>query len=261
MTELTPSLCKNCGNPVSDNFCSHCGQKTIVERFTVKTSLNHFWSTIFNIDRGLWYTIKMMTVNPKKVFDDYLSGNTIRYMHPFRFAIILLTVQTFLMITTGVYEEIQDSIGNATGQEPNELSAKITTFTQAHTHIIIALTIPFLALGAKWLFRSSHYNFAEHLIIQSFAYGQVVLIGILTLPFQIYMNNLPLEIRFLSVLLSIAYLTYVYISTFRQKVILVLLKTVVVFTIWFIGMMLTTTIIGGVYGAYLYFEDPSLFNK
>ncbi len=260
MEELTESTCKNCGESLSNAYCPNCGQKVLHDRITIRTSLSQFWASVFNVEKGLWFTLKMMMINPKKVFDDYLSGNRLKYMHPFRFAIILLTIQTFLMLSTGLYEDIQQSVSQASGQKVNALQQGVTEFINMHMNLIIAFSIPFLALGTKLLFRSAKYNYAEHLVMQSFAYGQVVAIGIVTLPLQFFLKDLPIGFRLISGLLSIGYLTYVYISTFQQRPVLVLLKTIVVFFFWFIGMMIISMIVGGVYIFVRYQQDPTLFS-
>ena len=85
MTELTTTNCKNCNQPVEKNFCENCGQKKIEgKNYGKKKPKSFFGATVFNLDKGMWYTIKMMFVDPKKVINDYVGGNTIKYMHPFR---------------------------------------------------------------------------------------------------------------------------------------------------------------------------------
>ena len=75
------------------------------------------------------------------------------------------------------------------------------------------------------------------------------------------MNDLPVWVRFTTMLIAIAYLTYVYLRTFEDKALLTFFKTVLVFTIWFIGMMSITTIVGITYLIVQYQQDPTIFSK
>ena len=72
------------------------------------------------------------------------------------------------MISFGITEEIQKSLGTTANTNKADFMKDFMLFINTNMHLIIAATIPFLALGTKWLFRSAHYNFAEHMVLQSF---------------------------------------------------------------------------------------------
>ncbi len=255
------STCISCGSTFLENYCQHCGQKLINDRITVKRSLQQFWATMFNVDKGLWFTIKGLFVNPRAVFNQYISGGTNRYVHPFRFAIILITVQTFLLVSSGLYRNIQVNFSVMMEQEVNPLQGILMAFVNSHMHLLIAASIPALAFGSRLFFGSKKYNFAEHLVIQSFAYGQVVFIGILTFPIQYYLQGESMLFQFVSAGFTIVYLTYAYFSVFKQNVLLVLLKTIFSFVFWVIGLVLITGVSSFIYMYFLYQTNPALFES
>lgn len=79
--------CLNCGHPFddTDKFCSNCGQKSKLERLTVKLFLAEFFNSFFGIDSKIKRTIRKTITKPGIVAKDFIEGKRQEYINPFRF--------------------------------------------------------------------------------------------------------------------------------------------------------------------------------
>ncbi|MGB3077308.1 MAG: hypothetical protein WBB36_18420, partial [Chitinophagales bacterium] len=66
--------CKNCGHPVKDLYCGHCGQKLILDRIT----FGYLWSELFHffthIEHGFIFTSFKMLTAPGKTVSAFIDG-------------------------------------------------------------------------------------------------------------------------------------------------------------------------------------------
>lgn len=79
--------CKNCGKEFSGNFCPHCGQSATIEKINLPNFIEEFSSTVFQVNRGLPFTIKELFVRPGHAIRDFIEGKRKKYFKP-----ILLTL-------------------------------------------------------------------------------------------------------------------------------------------------------------------------
>lgn len=84
--------CTDCGQPVSGNFCAHCGQPTHVHR-----SLLHLGEEllhgVMHFDGRIWRTVPLLVVNPGRLTREWVEGKRSRYVSPlglFLFTIFLM---------------------------------------------------------------------------------------------------------------------------------------------------------------------------
>ena len=80
--------CKNCGTAFSGNYCPHCGQKHLSDRYTLRKLLWEAWAVVTNVEQGFWYTTKTLFLNPALIITDYIKGKTKPYYNPLRYLII-----------------------------------------------------------------------------------------------------------------------------------------------------------------------------
>ena len=74
--------CKNCGNIVEGEYCNHCGQRSNVGRITLSSLLNELTESIFQIDRGFFYTLTQLFARPGKSIREYLNGKRRKHFKP-----------------------------------------------------------------------------------------------------------------------------------------------------------------------------------
>ena len=254
---ITHQSCKSCNTEYSGIFCPSCGQKLITKRFTVRDGVSNLFGVVLNFDRGLWPTLIGLITKPGKVIRDYLSGITIPYYHPFRFIFLMLSISVILMTFTGIYDYIQGDFSESfTGQRIPETTQILIGVMNSYMNILISLSVPILAFGSWLFFRKQGYNYAEHLIITSYAYGLTVFLGVIFIPIYYISKNLYVALSSLSLLISISFFIYVYISLFKGNVVLTILKAIGAFIVWMIGFTALMLVLFMAYADYRASVDP-----
>ena len=99
---------------------------------------------------------------------------------------------------------------------PPKLNEAITIFNQLvlkYYHIFQIVKIPFFALATFWLFGKKIFNYAEHLIINSFIIGMTTFLFIVIYPITLIL------MKAFTVLLTITiiYMFVAYILVFEEK--------------------------------------------
>jgi len=240
-------ICKNCNTDYEGIFCPACGQKLINKRYTIREGASQVVGMVFNFDRGLWPTIYGLIAHPGKVLSEYLGGITVKYYHPFRFLFLMLTISVLLMASLGINEYLQGEYATKISGHPiPEPMKEIISLFNAYNHLLLASSMPMLAF-ASWLFyRGKGYNYAEHLIIVSYAFGVTVFLGLLTIPVYLFDKELYAWISSGSLLITLIFFTYIYLSLFKGGRVAVFFKSLGVYLIYAILFgILTTSILGG----------------
>jgi len=84
-------ICKNCEEPVQQNFCSNCGQKTKVDRINLSNLVSDLMEDVFQLNRGLFFTIRELFIRPGEMITGFLEGHRKNYFKPIAYAIVLST--------------------------------------------------------------------------------------------------------------------------------------------------------------------------
>lgn len=218
--------CKSCGIALQGKFCSGCGQKHITERITVRRIFTELFASLTNLEKGFWYTFKMLLLNPGVVVRHFIQGNTVRYYSPLRYLLLWITISVGLSLFTGLYDQQQAAMQEMTGysqknevaEKQREVQQQIQAEVRKYLTVLPLLILPFMGLASYWMFRRRGQNYAEHLVLNAFAYGQTTAIGIplmlLVLVFPVLLPYLFFKI----ILLSVAYYAYLYRSFFRIRI-------------------------------------------
>lgn len=254
-------LCKTCNAKLHGRFCYFCGQRTLAGRFTLKSSMSSFFSVIANVDKGLWHTIIWMFTKPQVLLRDCLNGATVKYFHPFRYLFLLLTIQVFIMVSVIDMESITlGLLESSIDANQMEMQKKWMHFVYSYNHLIIASSIPFLALAYWIVFGVKKYNYGEQLIVTAYSYGQIVVIGIFLSFFYLLEGNV-FAIGAGSIFLTVTYLFYVNLKFFQGKWWSVFLKTVLAFLIYIILFLIVGLVLGLTYMLYKATTDPEFVNQ
>ena len=87
--------CEDCGRPVLDQYCGHCGQKRVEPPKTVRALLGELFASYFNCESKLWRSLWVLVRHPGMLTVEYFRGRRTRYFGPIR---LYLTV-SFLFFT------------------------------------------------------------------------------------------------------------------------------------------------------------------
>ena len=243
--------CKNCSTEFDGHYCSNCGQKYIDQRFKLKDSIAWAFHSIFNFDKGFLHTSKEMLLHPGKVVHEFLDGITIRYAHPFRFIFIWASLAAILGVWAGTFEDTGLAMNQAMGvdDEAIQRSKKIQSFMGQYMSFVMLLMIPLYAFWSFKIFKSKGYNYAEHLIANSFAMSSSIMIGIpLTIVYGL--NSHVEYINYINFAIGAFVISRIYSQVFKTnwigafaKYLFTLILTVLSFGIIMVIVIIVVSII------------------
>ncbi len=176
--------CKNCGHPVESNFCSHCGQRTSIDRFNSRYIFQKFLDT-FDFDRGFLRSVFESMMRPGRAVREYIDGKRVNFYNPIKLFLITGTVATLISVRYGLFEgDTGDSalleFLNLPDQEGYyHYSAKYFTFFSMDA-------LPFFALFSWVFFRFTKINFIENLVMNIYVAGGQFVLNCLYSPILIF---------------------------------------------------------------------------
>ncbi|MCZ4409709.1 DUF3667 domain-containing protein [Cryomorphaceae bacterium 1068] len=150
-----------------------------VKRITMKQIL-HSAVEAFNIERGGIYTIKQLFTNPGATVLDYLGANRYHYVPPFRILIVTTALALFLIglaeftqqastdFTQGYSESVADKGGNP--EEAKVSVLRLLGEVQGYFNLILWTFIPFTALFTWLMNLKRKFNYAEHIVFQTYMF-------------------------------------------------------------------------------------------
>ena len=98
--KVSTENCLNCGEVLTGQHCSHCGQRATVRVLSMWGMLRDLLGDITNFDSRFWRTLLPLAFRPGVLTQDYLRGRRASYTPPFRMYLIL-SVAFFLLATLG----------------------------------------------------------------------------------------------------------------------------------------------------------------
>lgn len=159
--------CKNCNTTFEGNYCNNCGQSKGEKRFKLSNLLSTFVHGFYHVHGGIFFTTKELFIQPATMLRGYISGKRVEYVNPFTYLVLVCLIGGFLYQTAEIPKHISDII---------LASSETIKFTGKHLSYRILLTIPLYAIMSSIIYKSFKYNFAEHLIINTFLMCQTMII-------------------------------------------------------------------------------------
>ncbi|HOP44129.1 MAG: DUF3667 domain-containing protein [Flavobacteriales bacterium] len=175
--------CLNCDGPLNGPYCPDCGQKRDLPDFTWHFLLQELPASLFQVDRGIWYTIRQLFTRPGHAIRDYLAGKRVRYFRPISLLVLSAGLYGFL----GLFLDME-----LPGLKMDDAQMKVIEVINRHYALVELVLLPFIAFGTWLFFRRSGYNFVEHLVLNAFLGAQRVIVTLALLPAMFAMNGSPL---------------------------------------------------------------------
>lgn len=203
--------CLNCKTTYEGKFCSECGQKSETKRFTFQKITNDTFTTITNTDKGFFFNLKNLTLNPGKSINNYLDGKRKQVYNPFSYA--LLSIGLFLFVDHYYKFSIFRSFNNPDSKikdmavDTFNFGQQIGYFIRKYLKFFYLLNIVYLSL-MTWLILRKR-NFIEHLVSNAFIIGHAVIITTLFIPLYktpIFFN--PITFTSIAILMYFTYKDY-----------------------------------------------------
>ena len=181
------TICKNCNHTFEGKYCNRCGQAAN----TPDLSLHYIWHDIqhgiFHFDNGIFYTIKQLLKRPGHSIREFINGKRIHHFKPLSLVVVLATFYGLL------YHYLID---NPFGAEPINADGNLIQFYQkairwnldhfAYTALLLVLTT---TMASYWVFKKQGYNLAEHLVLNLYYRGLVLVVALLLFPVLFIVYN------------------------------------------------------------------------
>tara|TARA_B100000965_G_C19502438_1_gene718081 strand:- start:242 stop:988 length:747 start_codon:yes stop_codon:yes gene_type:complete len=210
--------CKNCSNPVENNFCSYCGQSVKVERLKTKNLTQDLIHEVFQLNHGIVFTFLMLFKKPGYYITSYLEGKRKALFKPISYVFMLSTLYYLVSYYSGGHTYINDFIlgfKNA-GESNDEVSNEFLSWFAEHFAYTSLMLIPLQAVATLIAFRKSGFNFMEHIVINAYITGQQAIIYALFVALG-SIFNVEYLLSAISSLFAVCYAFYVFISMFKAK--------------------------------------------
>jgi len=174
--------CLNCSEALNDPYCQHCGQKSISPGITFQETISDFLSTNFSIDGPIWSTLRLLVLNPGRLFREFIGGKRKSYYKPIQFFIV--TTIVYLAYTElidydplkGEFQQTARSENQKAFLNLGEQAARLMVKNISNFLFLLATSI---ALSWK-MFEWKKGTLAEYLSIGFYISGIYVLFGVIT---------------------------------------------------------------------------------
>jgi hypothetical protein len=180
--------CKNCQAILESKFCSNCGQNANTHRISLHFIWHDIQHGLLHFDNGIFYTIKHLFLSPGKSIKEFLDGKRVNHFKPLSFVIILATIYGLLskhLIVSSIDTNQQNEVV-ATYIKTIEWILEHLTYT---TIVLIFTT----SIASSICFKKQGFNFAEHLVLNSYYRGLFLLFLILVIPFTFFSKTLGIN--------------------------------------------------------------------
>lgn len=166
--------CKNCSFELTeeDNFCKECGAKVIHNRLTFRNLWAYFSEQFLNYDNKLLQTYVHLFKKPEKVAGGFVDGIRKRYVNPFSYFALGLTLVGIQFFVMRKYfpeaTDLSSLVPKNTPQSEMDISWSFDYYS-----LLALINIPFYALIARIVFmKLKRFNYTEHLVIMTYLSAQ-----------------------------------------------------------------------------------------
>ncbi len=246
--------CKNCDSELIGNFCSNCGQTKKVSKITWPFFLAEISDNIFQINRGLFYTLKELFVRPGQTIRFFIEGKRKNYFKPIAYA---FTLSTLFFIIARHFESgtfISDAIsgysaaandfeeGSRTAKIDGKILPKLNWFADNYA-VTVLLLLPIFSLASYISFLKAGWNYLEHFVINAYITGQQAIIySISALLTPLFTDNDTLIT--ITLYISMIYNVVVFWQFFKElKRGAVILRTIATYLIYGIIFFIITSVL------------------
>lgn len=196
-----------------DKYPIEITEKRIVKRITVKQSMVDFLDA-FNIERGLIYTAKLLFLKPGELIRSYLTHGRYKIVNAFR----LLIISTALSLIVISVVDSSSLLGNIDQEAADIKETEILMLNLLIDwyNLILWMSIPIYAFISYLFFQKyESYNYAEHMVIQSFWISASNIFVIVIFPFG-YLFDYQITF-FVAFLFGTAFFFYFIKRLFRKN--------------------------------------------
>lgn len=220
MNNTLKSYCKNCEETLVGDFCNNCGQRASIGKVTFNETFQDFMDMVFSINAPLMLTLKMLVVNPGRLFREYLDGKRKKYYKPVAF--LILTTIIFVIIRSLINYDPMEGIARIQGLDTTTVNLvnEASQFFSKNGNNIVFILVFTLSLSLK-LFFFRRYLFSEFIAISFYIIGFYTL---MTTVLTFYLKFFNPELRMIPFLFLLIYILFAVTSFFKSINFIVIMK-------------------------------------
>jgi hypothetical protein len=179
------SDCLNCGHPLAESYCSKCGQKASTHRYSLRNFIEHdFINGVWGVDKGVLYTLKELFTRPGHSVREYVLGKRVYYFNFVALILLILTISALLAPYTHI--KMSDLMPEASKAAMNSFE----NFTTQYPKLLLLIAIPLNSFFSFIWFRRARFNYAEHLVLNSYKTAAELILGLVFSIFTIFYTNI-----------------------------------------------------------------------
>jgi len=171
--------CLNCEAAIDGQFCRNCGQKASTQKINWKNFLQELPQSLFNVEKGVWYTLRELTLRPRLSMEGYLNGKRVHFFKPIQYAILGISLYILLQAVNPISPPEIAGLKNNNGLYDSGYAFGRAIRENLKFYWLLGIVL--YALPARLLF--GKYNFTEHMVISAYVLGHTALLAVLSLPF------------------------------------------------------------------------------
>ena len=209
--------CKNCGHTFEGNFCDNCGQSAKVERINFSNFISEVSETIFQVNRGFFFTLKELFKSPGKSLRDFLEGKRKSHFKPIAYLLILSTI--YILATritdtnTLVGYIVEGWMIGASDKGSDAEIPRVANWLLTNYAYLTLLLIPVFSLASYISFSTFRKTYLEHVVINSYITGQQAIIySVFTIAGSLLDSEAIAEV--VPLVLAVSYTFWVFWSLF-----------------------------------------------
>ncbi len=197
------------------------GNHSKPERFNLKSIFQAILDN-FNVNKGFIKTYRLLTTQPGQSIRTFLLGDRKLLTKPFQLLIVSTAIAAFLTINvmpknefvrgfeagvsqTGDIMDTPEEEKVKKMEKAKEFNEKFMDSFSRYFNLVILLFIPFIGLSTYWFFKKKKYNYAEHVVFNSYILSYQNLIFIFLVPLIFFVST-----NFNWIYLLTAYIYYFY---------------------------------------------------
>ena len=196
-------VCRNCGAPVAEKFCTVCGEKIFTPG---EHSLGHFVGDVVNeltfLDSKLLRTLKLMLTRPGALSYQYVNGKRVRFIKPLSMFFMANLVYFLFPLYNALDSELNNQIKHLPHSaivasmvedriERDNIKYEVfeTEYNQQSTNmakLVLIIFVLYFSIPLAIVNASRKLYYYDHLMICLELFSLVVLIVFVGIPWLIY---------------------------------------------------------------------------
>lgn len=233
--------CHKCGKKVINNYCSNCGFPTKIPRID-KEFFFFGLAEVLNLNRGIIYTLKELTIRPGKAIRSYIETDRTILVKPITF----LFMCSLLYTVVSQYFTFDSSIVDVNINDLDIVSNILMWIENNYGYVNLFMSI-LAAFWFKLIFKNRGYNYFECLVAIAYISAYVMIIYTI---FGVFESFFHYNIMQVAGFIGLSYPIWALGKFFDGNIFTRTIKTVFAYFLVFLSSVLLGVVVGMIYAMF-----------